>query len=101
MKVAFKLPRSKITWMIIAIVVVVLGYLVYKRVFVYKEGKHVNSKKMCKVNNCADAGDNCSNAIKMSQGEWYKCSGSKKNCKTSSEKYKGDNITSLKSCKND
>ena len=94
MKVAFKLPKSKITWMIIILVALFLGYLVYKGVFIYKEG--VESKDMCKVPKCSNAGKNCNNAIQSG----YKCTGSKNKCKKSSEKYTGDN-TSLQDCKND
>ena len=88
------MPRSKITWMIIALVVIVLGYLVYKRAFVYKEGaKPVTQKETCNVPDCTKAGDNCSNAIEGSEGSWYKCersgkiTGDKRPCIRSSTKY--------------
>ena len=98
MKVALKLPRSKITWMIIVLILIVLGYLVYKRAFVYKEGKQDNTP--CKVNSCNSpvGKKNCNKAIESG----YKCIRSKETknkCKKSSDPYIGNKATSLGKCK--
>ena len=94
MKFAFKLPRSKITWIIIALIALVLGYLVYKGVFIYKEG--AASKDKCSVTSCSNAKDNCVNALVNEKGKWYQCTGNKKQCTKSSTV---SNPKDLKRCK--
>jgi len=88
MKVALKFPRSKITWMIIILVALFLGYLVYKGVFIYKEGVYL--KTTCQVRSCANAGNNCGNAIERKDGKWYECTESETKCTRSSKKYEGE-----------
>lgn len=77
MKFAFKFPKSKITWIIIALIALVLGYLLYKGVFIYKEG--AASKAKCSVSSCSKAEDNCVNALVNEKGKWYECTKDKKN----------------------